>query len=153
MTKHKFTWMDGLILVVVVLLVAGACVKFLGKDITKASQELVEFDYKMEICGVREFTVDALQIGDAIYGSEGKGQLGVISDIAVRPAEATYTDSAGKIHQTTIEGKYDVILTIAAQGTSHGDIYKVGTYEIRVNKSCGCFTKYVTSSGTIIEIN
>lgn len=153
MKKHRFTWMDGLLLAVILLLIAGTCVKFLNKDISAVSQELTEFDYKVEICGVRKFTVDALQVGDSLYGAEGKGQLGVISDIEVAPAETTYADSEGKIHQTTIEGKYDIFLTITAQGISQGDIYKVGTYEIRMNKSYECFTKYVTTSGTIIGIN
>lgn len=152
MKKHKFTWIDGLILAIVLLLVAGTCVKFLVKDTTAVTQELVEFDYQVEISGVRSFTVDAFQVGDTIYESEGKGQVGVISRIDTVPAETTYTDDSGNIHQTTTAGRFDVVLTITAQGTPQGDIYKVGTYEIKMNKHSGYFTKYVASSGTVIEI-
>lgn len=153
MKKHKFTWIDALILIVVLLLVAGTCVKFLANDTTAGTQQTVEFEYKVKISGVRQFTVDALQEGDTIYESEGKGQVGVISGISTAPAETTYTDPTGVIYETTVEGKFDVILTITAQGTPYGNVYKVGTYDIKANKNSEYFTKYSTWSGTIVEID
>lgn len=153
MKKRKFTWIDGLVIAVVLLLITGTCIKFFVKDTTSVTQETVEFSYKIKIYEIRQFTVDALRIGDLVYGSEGKGEVGVISDIAVEPAETTYTDSKGQVHETIIEGKYNVTLTLNAQGTQTDSIYKVGTYEIKMNKSSSYFTKYSAWSASIIEID
>ena len=45
MKKHRFSWIDGLIIAVVLVLIAGTCVKFLVKDKTSATRQTVSFTY------------------------------------------------------------------------------------------------------------
>lgn len=153
MKKHKFTWIDGLVLVVVLLLIAGTAVKFLAKDTTSVQKEQVDFQYQILIHGVRDITVDALQVGDTVYDNEGKGAVGVISNISVTDAPYTITRSDGTMVQGTMEDRYDVVLTLDAQGEPADQTYKIGTYKIKINQSSTYFTKYSIWAGKIISIS
>lgn len=152
MKKHKFNWVDGLILAVVLLLIAGTAVKFLFMDTTSIKKDQVDFQYQVLIHGVRSVTVDALQVGDTVYDNEGKGAVGVISDIQVADAPANISLPDGTITQGTLEDRYDVTLTLDAQGEPVGKTYKIGTYNIKVNQNSTYFTKYSIWSAKIVSI-
>lgn len=152
MKKHKFNWVDGLILAVVLLLIAGTAVKFLVRDTTSVKKEQVDFQYQLLIHGVRDVTVDSLQVGDTVFDNEGKGAVGVISDIAVSEAPTIISRADGTMVQGVMEDRYDVVLTLDAQGEPANRTYKIGTYEIKVNQSSTYFTKYSIWSAKIIAI-
>lgn len=153
MKKHKFTWIDALVIAVVLLLIVGTCVKFFAKDSTSVTHENVQFTYQLKIEDVREFTANALQVGDTVYDNEGKGAVGVITDIAVVPATTVYTAPNGEAVEAEMEGRCDITLTLSAEGVSTGDTYKVGTYTLRANKSAVYFTKYSTWKANILSID
>ena len=153
MKKHPLTWIDGLVIAILVLLVAGTCVKFLGKDTASAKKATREFTYVLEIQGVRQFTVDALAVGDTVYDNEGKGEVGVISAIETAPAATTISYPDGTTSEGTLEDRVDVYVTVTAQGYQENGAMKVGTYDIRVNGTNIYYTKYSTWSGTVTELN
>ena len=152
MKQHKFTWIDGLVLAVIVLLAAGTVVKFLILDPTSRQRETVPFSYELKVAGIRQYTLDALQTGDVLYDDEGKGAVGVISEIRAEPSmlQASYPD--GTVRRVPQEDRYDVYLTIDAEGVRDGDVYKVGTYTIYVNQNTLYFTKYSTWFGQVTRI-
>ena len=152
MKKHKFNWVDGLILAVVVLLIAGTAVKFLVKDNTSVKKEQADFQYQILIHGVRDITVNALQVGDTVYDNEGKGAVGVINNIEVTDAPCIISRSDGTLVEGTMEDRYDVVLTLDAQGEPTDQSYKIGTYKIKVNQYSTYFTKYSIWSGRIMSI-
>ncbi len=152
MKKHKFNWVDGLVIVVVLLLIAGTAVKFLVKDTTNINKAQEQFQYQLLIHGVRDITVDALQVGDTVYDNEGKGAVGVISNIEVSDAPYVVSRPDGTMVQGTMEDRYDVVLTLDAQGEPTDQTYKIGTYNIKVNQVSTYFTKYSVWSGKIVSI-
>lgn len=153
MKKHKFTWIDGLVIAVVLLLIVGTCVKFFAKDSTSVTQENVQFTYQLQIDDVREYTAQALQIGDTVYDNEGKGAVGTITDIVVEPAKTVYEAPNGEAVEAEMEGRCDITLTLSAEGIPTGGTYKVGTYTLRANKSAVYFTKYSTWTASILSID
>ena len=153
MKKHKFTWIDALVIVVAVLLAVGTYIKFFVNDTTSVTQETVEFSYQLKIAGIRQCSVDSLQVGDTVYDNEGKGAVGVIRDISVTPAKSTYTKSDGTFAEAEVEDKFDVVLTVSAEGIASGNYYKVGTYNIQLNRSSTYFTKYSVWSAKIISLS
>lgn len=153
MNKHKFTWIDGLIIAVIVVLIAGSFVRFFVKDTTSAAQQTVPFTYQLKLSNVRGYTADSLQVGDTVYDNEGKGAVGVISDIHVEPAAITYTSLNGEILQTQAEDYYDITLTLSADGVAVDNTYKVGTYTLRINQKSIYFTKYSEWIAHIISID
>lgn len=152
MKQHKFNWIDGLVLAVVLLLAAGTCLKFLVMDKTAVTREGVSFTYEVRIEGVRQYTIDAITEGDTLYESEGKGVVGVIESISTEPATNTAAYPDGTTKEVPIEDRYDVTVTVSAQGTAEGGRYQVGTYDIGVGRDTSYFTKYSAWSGTIRSI-
>ena len=153
MKKHKFTWIDGLVTVIILALLAGTAVKFLVNDPTSTTVQSVPFQYQIQINDVRSYTVDSLQVGDTLYNNDGKASVGVISRILVANSLSTYTADDGTILESTNEDRYDVVLTLDAQGVPQDRSYKVGTYDIRLNQTALYFTKYSTWNGRIISMD
>ncbi len=151
MKKHKPTWVDGLVIALILLLIAGTCLRFLVLD-SSVTGEDVTFSYVLQISGIRQVTVDSLQVGDTVYDDSGKGAVGVISDISVTQATTTYTNDDGTISEAEIEDRYTVYLTVTASGTVTNGSYEIGTYDIQVNSSNTYFTKYSIWSATVWSI-
>lgn len=152
MKKHKFTWIDALVIVVVVVLVAGTFLKFFVKDTTSVTLETVPFTYQIKIDSVRQCTVDTLQVGDTVYNNDGKGAVGTISAIEILPSTTLFNAPDGTIQRVEKEDRYSVILTLSADGVPTGSTYKVGTYTIQVNESNLYFTKYSIWNATTYAI-
>ena len=153
MKKHKFTWIDALIIAVVAVLLAGTYVKFFVKDTTSVTAQVEEFTYQLRIEGLRQCSADSLQVGDKLYDNAGKGCVGEIAAIEVLPATTTYTDPDGIVTEIPIEDKFDVVLTVAAEGTLKDGVYSMGTYDIQVNHHTTYFTKYSIWSATVVAVN
>lgn len=153
MKKHKFTWIDALIIAVVVVLLAGTYVKFFVKDTTSVTAQVEEFTYQLRIEGLRQCSVDSLQVGDKLYDNEGKGYVGEIASIEIFPATTTYIDPDGIISEIPIEDKFDVLLTVAAEGTVRNGVYSMGTYDIQVSRYSTYFTKYSIWSAAVVAVN
>lgn len=152
MKNHKFTWIDGLVIAVIVLLIAGTCLKFFVLDSTNIARGTVPLSYQIEILGIRQFSVDMIQVGDTVYDDEGKGAVGVITDIEVSPAETTTTFPDGTARRVPVEDRFDVTLTLSANAMPDGDAYKIGTYQMQVNRSTLYFTKFSTWYARVISI-
>lgn len=152
MKKHKFTWIDGLVIAVVVLLIAGTCVKFLVADKTVVTRETIPITYQIKIQGVRQFTIDALQVGDTVYEKEGKGAVGVIENITVEPGQSTAPYPDGTARSVETEERYDVTVTLSADAVLDGSVYRVGVYGICVGRETEYFTKYSIWHGTVSAI-
>lgn len=67
MKKRKFTWIDALVILVAVVLIAGTFLKFFVKDTTSVTRESVPFTYQIKIESIRQCTIDTLQVGDTVY--------------------------------------------------------------------------------------
>lgn len=152
MKKHKFTWLDGLVIAVAVLLIAGTCVKFLLVDKTDVTRQTVPITYQIRIEGVRQFTIDALQAGDTVYEKEGKGAVGVIENITVEPGHSAAPYPDGTARNVETEDRYNVTLTLSADAVLEGSVYRVGVYGICVGHETEYFTKYSVWHGTVSAI-
>lgn len=152
MKNHKFTWIDGLVLAIIALLAVGTFLKFFLLDSTSLNKDAVPVTYQIEILSIRQYSVDMLQVGDTVYDDEGKGAVGVITDISVTPAESEEEFTDGTISIVPVEDRFDVVLTLSADATPDGAAYKIGTYQMRVNHEALYFTKYSTWYGRVLRI-
>lgn len=153
MKNHKFTWIDGLVIAVVVILLAGSFLKFFVKDSTALNQETIAFEYQLRIAGIRQVSVDSLQVGDSLFDNGSKEYVGVISDIQVKPAETTFHVPDGTIEKATYENRFDVTLTISAEGVPSAEGYRVGTTDLSVNRNATYFTKYSIWNATLLSMS
>lgn len=152
MKKIRFTWIDGVLIAVLAALLIGTFVKFFAKDPAMKLEQTVSLTYTLSSKALRPGAVEALQVGDTVYETAGKGYLGTISKVDAVPATAWITGEDGTLRQITLEDRYDVTLTVTAQGYDNGDHYQIGTYTIRVNRPSACFTKYVAWDARVLSL-
>lgn len=152
MKKHQFTWIDGLVIAVAILLIAGTCVKFLLVDKTDVTRQTVPITYQIQIEGVRQFTADALRVGDTVFEKEGKGAVGVIENVTTAPGQSAAPYPDGTVKNVETEDRYNVTVTLSADAVLDGSTYRVGVYGICVGHETDYFTKYSAWHGTVSAI-
>ena len=150
--KKRLNWVDWFLIALVVLLVAGTVVKFAVLDPNARNGERVRIAYDLKVAGVRSYTVDAFQVGDALFGETGKGQVGTITDIQVSDALRTTELSDGTVDQLPMEDRYDILLTVTADAVKSSEGYKVDEYQIMFNQSALYYTKYAAFYANTVEI-
>ena len=153
MKKHRFTWIDGLVLGLILLLLAGTAFKFLILDPSARQQAAVPFSIEIKIRGLRQYSVDAIQEGDFLYEDEGKAKVGTITAKRVEPAEDLATFPDGTIESVPVEDRFDVYLTVSSAGTKKDGVYHAGTYRFRQNDNILFYTKYSIWTGRIMAIS
>ena len=144
------------ILVVLVVIVLGFAIYtrfFERAETSLSSSKQDEFTYEMRVAAVREGTRDSFRVGDGVYDNENGAFLGIITKIDVNEAMKDARLSDGTYVFSKVQDRYDVTLTIEADGLiSDGRYYASKTYEINTNTKLDFYTKYCTSTGVIWRI-
>ncbi len=151
--KHRLTWFDYLLLLILLALVTGTCLKFFGREYTSLSNRETNFTYQMMLFGATDFVTEALQVGDPVYDGSLNSNVGVIEHIEIAPAETEVSRADGTIAMGTDASRNDVVLTICASGQELEDGYRLGDYKITDTLSDVFYTKYVLWYGTITSID
>lgn len=152
--KFRLNWVDGLIVLVVIGLVAGTYLKFRGGgNVTSASSGQTPITYQVFIGGARQYTVDAIQAGDSLFDKETDREIGVISEIGVMPCTSLIQDTEGALHWAESENRFDLILTVEAKGTVSKGVYTINRlYTVNVGSFRQFYTKYSAWQGRIWSI-
>jgi hypothetical protein len=151
----KVSVIDFLVVLIVLVLGAALYVKYNVLEATSVAGKTDTIAYAITIYGAREYTANGIRIGDAIYDKSGSGgrSVGTITDKKVTDAKKMQALSDGTIVYGNYEGRYDITLTITANGAVTDGRYLVNkTYEINVNSIRIFYTKYCTFEATITEI-
>ncbi len=148
----KISVIDIIVIVIVLALVCAVAVKSGGnQEIKKAATD--SYTYTVNLKGVRQGTADAFKEKDALYLLENGHVAGEIIGVEVSPAVAVVRDNTGQLSEGIVQKRYDVVLTVHADGQIVNDRYYVNrTDELSVNSAIGFSTKYVEFTGTITEI-
>jgi hypothetical protein len=151
----KISIIDFLVVLIVVLIAAGLYVKYNVLEMTSTSTETGTITYTVNVSGVRDYTLNALKAGDALYDKNSSGgySIGTITDIKSADAKKASEMLDGSVVLGNYAGRYDVTLTVEAKGSQSEGRYLVNkTYELNSNSSRTFFTKFCTFDGTIGEI-
>ena len=150
---NKINIIDLCVVLVIVLLIVGAVVKF-GKFNSKteeASQSTME--YRFAVNNIRDYTVDAFVVGDSVYDSQSGAYIGKITNIEKNEAKTYEAISTGEVIDVKNPYKFDILLTIEAPITVEKDAYYINnTIELKVNSAKTIETKYVKTSGIVYDI-
>lgn len=110
--------------------------------------------YELEVIGVRQFMVDAIDIGDELYANESGAAMGRIVDKRVEDNYTATTMLDGAVEFVPKEGYYDVYLTVEADSTvGAGGYYLDGAVELLANLSIQVRTQYAVFYGRVNSIN
>lgn len=145
---------DILVVLIAVLLCFAVYTRFFVKAETSVSSAAQDkFTYEIMVASVREGTKNNLRIGDLVYESENGALIGVITDVSYKDAVTETPLSDGTYVLGPVQDRYDVLLTVEADGLiSDGRYYASKTYEINANSKLDFFTKYCTSAGVVWSI-
>ena len=153
MKKHKFNWVDGLVILLVVLLIAGAVYKFRGNNVTSSAVPMQPVTYTVSISGVRDGMVDAIRVGDAVYDGDSGNAVGTISAVEVNDNRVLIKQDDGTVVWGSREGRYDIVLTIDARAVVNGDTCLVNRiYQLNVGSNRSLYSKYASWTGRITGI-
>ena len=149
----KLNLIDLVTILVVLLLIAGAILKFgvLQKD-AQGAKETFQFTILVE--GIRNFTIENLKVGDKLYDSVTKECIGTITAVESKPATVASTRADGSYVMATMDDRYDVTIHLETQGTRiAGRYYVTQKSEISANTFRSYYTKYASFSGTCMSVS
>jgi|GluameStandDraft_1065615.scaffolds.fasta_scaffold06761_6 hypothetical protein len=149
--NFRLNWVDLLILVLMVGLVAGTYMKFRVSKTTNVVEPQTPITYQVQITNIRKTTVDALREGDALFDDDSGRNIGTIRSIEATPALTLAVDTEGVYHMTETDDRYDVILTVETkEGSISGNTYTVARiYTLNIGSFRDFHTKYSTWQGRI----
>lgn len=111
----KINLFDCLVIFLVVVLLFGIGYKFLVSD-PETQKNTVQITYDLHIKSVRDVTVNAFRKGDTVYHYKLDEAIGTVTEITAVSATDIMDTLDGTIVNATVEGRYDV--TISVTGTA-----------------------------------
>lgn len=149
----KINIVDLSVIIIIILLIVGATIKFGNFNSKTEETENQTIEYKLEIKNVRDYTLNALVSGDAVYDSQTGINIGTITDVEYTTAKTYEGLITGEIVLVENPYKCDIVLTIETPGTVETDAYYANkTIELKINSAKIIETKYTKTSGTISDI-
>lgn len=149
----KISIIDLSILLIIILLCVGTYYKFFALDNTSVAQTMVPIKYDVQILGSRKFLPDAIKEGDILYDKVSNNSIGKISKVTEEPAKQVIQLLDGNFKECYVPERYDVTLTVEAEGTITSSGYRVNrAYELIINSNKNFRTKYANATGKIIKI-
>lgn len=120
--KIRFTFIDALVILVVIAVAAFVGVKFFGKNISGAASLENTYIVSYYFEEVPDFAADAISVGDPVSDETKKVGLGVITDVKKEESVYYAPASDGKMVKSPKEGYSSVTLTteVSASEFDHG---------------------------------
>ena len=148
----KFSIIDAGVILIVLIVIAGIFMRF-GSGITTAVKSDKEFEYKVEISGVRQYTIDALNKKGKITDKKSTMDLGEITDVQIVPTQFQSVTASGEVIVTDLPERYTCLVTIRARGKESDDSYILNdSNELSVGRNVDVYSKYVKTTGDIISV-
>ena len=154
MKKIKFNLIDVLVVCMVIFMIFAIRQRFKNYhrvDDDTATQN--QMTYEMRFSSVRNFTLDAFEVGDSVYDSLTGVEIGKIIDKKVENATTHVNLNDGSVVKTDLEGRYDLILQLETSGIiNDSGYYASNTVELKVGSEKKVETFYAKSTGRIVSI-
>ena len=148
----KVSIIDLFAVIVIAVAVIGIAFRFVSAP-SKSARQRVKLSYVVEINGVRDFTVNALNNQGTVIDAKQKCLIGEITKVASKPQTVEQFDSDGNIVYAEVPNKYSVEVTILSDGKESDNGYFVGNDTVlSVGSDISIATKYVNSSGKVKKI-
>lgn len=150
--KIKFTWIDALIVLIVIAVAAIGAVKFAPSLFVKTERSKAEFT--ILISEKDESFAEAMSVGDRVTLSLTEKDGGVIKDIKTEPAQLMVFDSISGVYKIqSLEDKSDIYVTVEADAEATELAIKTGDTKIRVGEQVPVRGKGYAANGYIIEVD
>ena len=151
--KFRFNIIDVTVLLVIILVIWGATIKF-GKYNVKTDESSEKtIIYTIDVENVRDYSLQAYQSGDVIFDSLTGVSIGTIQKIEATDAVSYEERENGELIKVLNPYKKDIVLYIETPGTIENNAYYANkSIELKVNSQKAIETKYVKTTGIISNI-
>lgn len=138
--KRKFNWIDYCIIlfIIAVIAVLGLKIKNIRSVDLTGNNEAVKTkkDVILVIEDVRQYSVDALQLGDNVYSDDTNYYFGIIKNIEVEDSYLPLIKNDGEGVLVRSPEKYNIILTVECNVLDRPNgVFAEGITEIKVNST------------------
>ena len=150
--KVKFTFIDALIILVVIAAAAVIVFKFMPAKMSGG--EKTKAIFTVMLTGKDEAFADAVHIGDVVSISNKEKDTGVVTAVEAKEAESLeYNSNEGKYVIQNISGKRDVYVTIEAAASEDDKLIQAGTPPVKVGLQMPVRGKGYASMGYIVKVD
>lgn len=150
--KMKFTVIDALIILAVVIVIAVGAIMILPSFAGRNEMQTVDFTVMLQ--SKDSDFADAVTVGDNVTVSLTEKDGGIVKSVETKPANAiVYNSIDGTYSNEEIDGKYDVYVTVTAQADINDLAVKVGGTAVKVGAEIPVRGKGYASNGYVIEID
>ena len=145
----KFNIVDIIVILLLLVSIAGIGIRFSGKNDLSATK----IEYQVELKGVRDYSVTALQKKGNVYDPKLKKCMGTIVEVEVKDAMGEKEMADGTNVIVPIPERYDVILTIQTEGSvGESAYYSSASNELCIGKTYEMYTCWSSCYGTVKQV-
>lgn len=136
-TKKKITFVDVIIVVLVICILLGCGYYLFSKKIIETKSEGTGFGYTLRLANVKKDVVDQIQEGDQIVDSTKLIGIGTIDSVSVNPYTENFADTQnGRYITTKVPEKYEVIIHVTTDNAVINESsVMVNNYELYYGKT------------------
>jgi hypothetical protein len=150
--KGKFNIIDLLVIILIIAVVVGICVRF-GSHVTTAVKSDEDFEYVVRVESVRDYTVDALEKMGKVTDKKSTLDLGEIVNVEKEPAKFLSETADGEMVYASQPDRYTAYVTIRTKGKESDNSYiTADSNELSVGRVTEIISKYVHTSGKIMSV-
>lgn len=144
---------DLCIIVVIVVIIAGAVYKFKFMDKTSNTAAMQNVTYTVKIEKIRNYVFDNVEVGDELFDKTSGNDIGKIVKVDSEQATENIQLNNGTYIKGNVENRINVILTVEAPAVKNNSGTFVNrTYELLVGSQKKFMTKYFECDGYINSI-
>ncbi len=145
----KMNFADVIIILLILICIVGIAIRFSGTNDLSATK----IEYQIELKGVRDYSVAALEKRGEVFDPKLKKSMGTIVDLAVTGAMGEKEMADGTNVIAPMPERYDVILTIQTDGSvGESSYYSSASNELCIGKTYELYTKWSSCFGTIRKV-
>lgn len=143
---------DILVIIVVAVMAIAVYTKMNSNDVSGVTVKTFPVTYQVSIKTVRKQAAEVFRVGDAAY-AEGGYAIGTITGVEILDGTTISTLNDGSQVEATVEGRYDVVLTIEVDcSSSGGRLYANKNYELGENAEIKMYTKYNKATAIVLDV-
>ncbi len=133
-TKHRFNFIDVLIIIAILALSAVLVKIFIIDEQNEVREKNAQIQYVLCTDSLSEEMSDNVTIGDSVFDYSSGKEIGKVTACDVRNATYTGTSADGTPVISEIVGKKVLYITVETTATVYDDGYLVGGVPIRAEK-------------------
>ncbi len=148
----KFSIVDLFVIVLVLACIGAVGLKLKKAETVSGGDRTIVYDVLVE--NVRDVSIKAIEDNfENVTDAESKKGLGNIVNVTAEPARVLVQKSDGKYTFAEYDNRYDVTITLKAQGTETDDGYYTSSgRQIMVGEKLNMNNGYSQATGEIISV-